>query len=208
MKQKQKPSDHQAAMSDGKPRTKTLKKAIFFDRDGTLIEDKVYLNDPDAIVYLPDVFKSLERLRDAGYVFVIVTNQSGIPRGLVTVENLEEIHRRIAVKFRQHGIEFVGMYYAPYSVESNHEMRKPNAGMLLRAAAEHALDLQRSWMIGDRITDVEAGRRVGCRTVLLSGVESAEAVSRCEPDAYVSNLVAMSDAVLQSDLVLAQTGLV
>ena len=146
-------------------------KAVFFDRDGTLIIDKVYLNDPEQIVYLDGVFDALKDLRDHGFKFVIVTNQSGVARGIVSIENLDEIHRRISAEFAKHEIKFDGIYYAPYSVESNHELRKPNPGMLTLAAQELNLDLSQSWIVGDRMTDVEAGHRAGCRTVLLDGLE-------------------------------------
>lgn len=149
-----------------------MKKTIFLDRDGTLIVDKVYLNDPDQIEYLPDVFKALRLLRDHSFQFVVVTNQSGIARRLVTIENLDETHRRISAEFARHGVHFAGYYYAPYSVESNHPIRKPHPGMLLRGGLDHRADLKRSWMIGDRLSDIVAGHRAGCRTVLLAGTET------------------------------------
>jgi D-glycero-D-manno-heptose 1,7-bisphosphate phosphatase len=161
-------------------------KTVFFDRDGTLIIDKIYLNDPEQITYLPGVFEALQELRDAGYKFVVVTNQSGVARGIVTIENLHEIHRRIEVEFAKHGITFAGFYYAPYSVESNHELRKPNPGMLLAAENDHGIDLTRSWMIGDRGSDVVAGHRAGCRTILLEGVENADTISEIKPH-FVTN---------------------
>lgn len=148
-----------------------LKKTVFLDRDGTLIVDKVYLNDPDQIEYLPGVFDALSLLREHGYQFIIVTNQSGIARGIVSVENLNETHRRMRVEFAKHGVEFKEFYYAPYSVESHHPMRKPAPGMLLQGAKEFAADLKNSWMIGDRLTDVVAGSRAGCKSILLTGVE-------------------------------------
>lgn len=178
------------------PANMNSRKTIFFDRDGTLIIDKVYLNDPDGIEYLPGVFGALQRLRDEGFEFVIVTNQSGVARGIVSMENLNEIHRRISAEFARHGISFAGIYSAPYSVESNHPMRKPNPGMLLAAAEEHGLDLASSWMVGDRMTDVEAGHRAGCRTVLLAGVESPEAVTAGQPTAFVADIVAAAEAIL------------
>ena len=178
------------------------RKAIFFDRDGTLIIDKIYLNDPDQITYLPEVFRSLANLRDAGYVFVVVTNQSGVPRGLVTEENLREIHRRMTVKFSEFSISFVGFYYAPYSVESNHPMRKPNPGMLLQAAGEHDLDLSQSWMVGDRMSDVEAGYRSGCRTVLITGTEQMPSPTPEHPTVSVSSVAEACSAILQHDLEL------
>ncbi len=167
---------------------KPLKKAVFFDRDGTLIIDKIYLNDPEQIEYLPGVFSALSRLRDAGYVFVVVTNQSGVARGLVTLENLHEIHRRISVEFGHHQIHFAGFYYAPYTVESNHAHRKPNPGMLIAAAEEHGIDLTASWMVGDRGTDVEAGHRAGCKTVLLTGIEDESTIDRIQPHHVTSGI--------------------
>lgn len=164
-----------------------MKKTVFLDRDGTLIVDKVYLNDPDQIEYLPDVFSALRELRDAGFQFVVVTNQSGIARRLVTLENLDEIHRRIQSEFAKHGVFFAGFYYAPYSVESLHPIRKPNPGMLLRGALDHRADLAQSWMIGDRGSDIEAGVRAGCRTVFLQGTEAAPADPK--PTITVSNLL-------------------
>ncbi len=143
-------------------------KAIFFDRDGTLIVDKVYLNDPDGIEYLPQIFDALRELRDAGFQFFVVTNQSGVPRGKVTIANLNEIHQRVRAAFAVHGIEIREFYYAPYLTDHDHIYRKPNPGMLLQAAQEYNLDLGASWMIGDRMSDVEAGHRAGTRTILLS----------------------------------------
>ncbi len=148
-------------------------KAIFFDRDGTLIEDKVYLNDPEQIIYLPGVFEALRALRDLGYEFHVVTNQSGMARGLVDLANLDEIHRRMRADFSAQGIDFKGFYYAPFLVESNHWARKPNPGMLHYANHDYGVDFSASWMVGDRMTDVLAGQTMGCRCVFLqTGPES------------------------------------
>jgi D-glycero-D-manno-heptose 1,7-bisphosphate phosphatase len=175
-----------------------MKKAVIFDRDGTLIIDKIYLNDPDQIEYLPDVFPALQKLRDAGFEFAIATNQSGIARGIVSLENLNEIHRRMKVKFAEHGIEFKGYYYAPYSVESNHPLRKPNAGMLELAAKENRFDLRQSWMIGDRLTDVEAGHRAGCKTILLEGLKEENKFSYAEPTFVARDLLSAADFIIKS----------
>lgn len=146
-------------------------KAIFFDRDGTLIEDKIYLNDPDQIVYLDGVFAGLRRLRDHGFSFVVVTNQSGVPRGLVDIENLNEIHRRIRMDCAREGIDILHFYYAPFLVESNHPMRKPNPGMIESGLRDYNIQAEGSWMVGDRYTDVQAGARAGLKSVFLTGTE-------------------------------------
>lgn len=184
------------APSAAKIGTAMNRKTIFFDRDGTLIVDKVYLNDPEQIEYLPGVFDALCLLRDAGFQFIVVTNQSGVARGLVTIANLDEIHRRMTDAFAQHGIFFAGYYYAPFSVESNHPMRKPNPGMLLAGAQDHGADLPSSWMIGDRMSDIEAGARAGCRTILLEGVESAESIAAGKQDHVASSIMGVADFIL------------
>lgn len=175
------------------------KKTIFFDRDGTLIIDKVYLNDPDQIEYLPGAFEALRLFRDAGYQLIVVTNQSGVARGIVSIENLEMIHKRMTDEFARHGVFFAGFYYAPFSVESQHFMRKPNPGMLLAGAEDHQADLKLSWMIGDRATDVEAGHHAGCRSILLEGVESRETIASVKPAFVASGILAATHFILKAD---------
>lgn len=181
--------------SDNNP----AKKTIFLDRDGTIIVDKVYLNDPNQIEYLPDVFEALRLLRDAGFQFVVVTNQSGIARRLVTLENLDETHARIRAEFARHGVRFAGFYYAPYSVESGHPIRKPHPGMLLRGALDHRANLTESWMIGDRLSDVIAGSRAGCRTVLLAGVEEVNPslAAEAQPTVFCEGLLEAARAIIR-----------
>lgn len=152
-----------------------MKKAVFLDRDGTLIVDKIYLNDPEQIEYLPGVFEGLRTMRDLGYIFLVATNQSGVPRGLVQLENLHEIHRRIQAKFAENGVTIEHCYFAPYATDSGHPDRKPGIGMLTKGAVDYGLDLSQCWMIGDRNTDVEAGQRAGTRTALLGLTEEPKA---------------------------------
>lgn len=149
-----------------------MKKAVILDRDGTLIVDRIYLNDPELIEYLPGVFEGLRMMRDLGYIFLVATNQSGIPRGLVSIENLQEIHRRIKADFSQNGVEIAGFYFAPYATDSGHPDRKPGTGMLLKGAKDHNVDLSQSWMMGDRLTDIQAGISAGTRTGLIGQLET------------------------------------
>lgn len=165
------------------------KPAVILDRDGTLIVDRIYLNDPDQIEYLPGVFEALRILRDRGFVFSVATNQSGVPRGMVDVRNLDEIHRRIQAKFALEGVDILSFHSAPFMTDSDHWMRKPNPGMLLEAAEWYNLDLPRSWMVGDRMTDVEAGRRAGCRGVLLGNLEDPKTSEFGAPDIHAPNLL-------------------
>ncbi len=173
-----------------------MKKTVFFDRDGTLIVNQHYLNDPEKIVYLPFCFEALQLLRDQGFQFVMVTNQSGIAKGIVQVENMHEIHRHMLKRFGEHGIEFAGIYFSPHASDSDHEMRKPNAGMLLQAARELEVDFAKSWMVGDNMSDVEAGRRAGCRTILLAGGDLSKDSKFAKPDVEAPTLMAVAKAIL------------
>jgi D-glycero-D-manno-heptose 1,7-bisphosphate phosphatase len=172
------------------------KPAIIFDRDGTLIVDKSYLNDPEQIEYLPGGFEALRKLRDHGFVFAVATNQSGVPRGIVDVRNLDEIHRRIQAEFSRHGVHFLSFHSAPFMTEYSHPTRKPNPGMLLEAAAWYNLDLSRSWMVGDKMIDVEAGHRAGCRSVLLGHFESPQKSHFAPPEIHAPDLLTAAREIL------------
>ncbi len=165
------------------------KPAILLDRDGTLIVDLIYLNDPNKIEYLPGVFEALRLLRNRGFVFCVATNQSGVPRGLVDVRNLDEIHRRIQAQFSSQGVDILSFHSAPFMTDSDHFFRKPNPGMLLEAANWHNLDLKQSWMIGDRMTDVEAGHRAGTRSALIGTLETPQESSFTPPEVHAPNLL-------------------
>jgi len=147
------------------------------------------LNDPDGISYLTGAIEGLRNMRDMGYLLFVVTNQSGIARGVVTMANLDRIHAKMRSDLAEQGIEIAGFYYAPYSAESTHFARKPNPGMLVYAAQDFGVDLSQSWMIGDRMIDVEAGHRAGCRSIMLKGTETPETrPDLVGPEAYVANL--------------------
>lgn len=173
------------------------KKAVLLDRDGTLIVDMVYLNDPERIEYLPGVFEAMRLMRDYGYVFCVATNQSGVARGIVDVRNLDEIHRRIQAKFCSEGVDILSFHSAPYMTNNDHVMRKPNPGMLLEAARWHSLDLLSSWMVGDRMTDVEAGHRAGCRSALLGPTENPRSFPHFRPpEIHVANLLDVAREII------------
>lgn len=174
------------------------KPAVILDRDGTLIVDKIYLNDPDQIVYLPGVFTALRLLRDHGFSFSVATNQSGVPRGLVDVRNLDEIHRRIAAKFASEGVDILSFHSAPYMTDNDHIFRKPNPGMLLEAASWYNYDLSKSWMVGDRMTDVEAGHRAGCRSALLGANEDPLSWPQFQaPEIHEMNLLRIAEEIVR-----------
>lgn len=164
-------------------------KGILLDRDGTIIIDKIYLNDPQAVEFLPNCFEGLKLLRDHGYSFAVATNQSGIARGIVQMEKLDSIHEVIQAEMNRHGLQMLSFHYAPYMTDYNHPYRKPNAGMLLEAANWHHFDPKQSWMIGDRMSDVEAGHRAGFRSVLLSDNENPKDFPYAPPEVLAQDLL-------------------
>lgn len=158
---------------DGDP---TPRRAIFLDRDGTLIHDPGYLSDPDGVQLLEGVADGLQALAAAGFDLVIVTNQSGIARGRYTVEDYEAVAARVEAELATHGVRLLAGYFCPYHPDGttppydvDHPDRKPSDGMWQRAAADHGIDLAASWSIGDGERDVVAGKRAGTRGVLLAG---------------------------------------
>ena len=164
-------------------------KAVFLDRDGTIIEDKIYLNDVNKIHYLPHTFEALKLLRDLSYKLVVVTNQSGLARGVVYMETLKAIHRQIYRDCAQRGIEILGFYYAPFMPITNHYLRKPNTGMLDEAQFHFHIDMKNSWMIGDRMTDIEAGHKANTQSILIGDRESSQHPRFAPPEAHVENLM-------------------
>ncbi len=173
------------------------KKAVFFDRDDTIIIDKVYLNDPNQIEYFDDALVSLKKLADAGFLLFVVSNQSGITRGLVQEENLHKIHECMQNDFLKMGFKFTHYYYCPHLPESNHPDRKPNPGMILQAQKDYGVDLTQSWMVGDRLTDVEAGIRAGLKTILLTAIPSRHKDPGGEPDFAARSLTEAAEFILK-----------
>lgn len=152
----------------------SLKPAIFLDRDGTLNEEVDYLSDPDQLVLIPGAAAAVARLNAKGIPVVVVTNQSGIGRGKYDWQDFAAVMSRMGTLLALENAWIDAVYASPhhelgqgeYAV-SDHPDRKPNPGMLVRAAEEHGLDLPRSWMIGDKDIDLDAGRRAGCRVALV-----------------------------------------
>ncbi len=149
-------------------------KAIFLDRDETLIEDPGYINNPEQVKLLDGVPEALIELKALGYKLVVATNQSAVARGIVTEKVLGEIHDRLRQLLSRKNAFLDGIYYCPYHPDGvvpkyrkESDCRKPNPGMLHQAATEMDIDLGQSWCLGNSLQDVEAGRRAGCRTILI-----------------------------------------
>lgn len=147
--------------------------AVFLDRDGTVIEERHYLSDPAGVCLCPNAAAGIRLLRERGYACVLVSNQSGIGRGMFTVEDLHRVHAEVERQLGEAGAALDGWYFCPEAPRGDdrsvveHPDRKPGPGMLLRAAGELGLDLGRSWMVGDMMSDLLAGRNAGCRGSIL-----------------------------------------
>lgn len=166
------------------------KAAVFLDRDGTLNVERTYLCDPDKLDLFPDVVESLSRLRDAGFLLFIVTNQSGIGRGYYTVEDMHAVNRRLLELLEPAGIHFEQIYFAPEHPDDGSPGRKPSPRFLLDAARDHGVDLAASYMIGDKLSDLRCGWNAGVhRSILVLTGYGAE-VAEKHPDEISEALVA------------------
>ncbi|MFO0892952.1 MAG: HAD family hydrolase [Isosphaeraceae bacterium] len=155
--------------------------AIFLDKDGTLVEDVPYNVDPDRIRLAPGVAEGLPRLHAVGYRLFVISNQSGVALGRFSEEDLVPVRERLGSLLADLGVPLAGFYYCPHhprGVVSGYaracRCRKPLPGLITRAALERGIDLPNSWFIGDILDDVEAGRRAGCRTVLIDNGNETE----------------------------------
>jgi len=147
--------------------------AVFLDRDGTLIEERNHISRPEQVALLPGTAPTLSLLRQAGFLCVVVTNQSGIGRGLFSEVELRAVHEEMCRQLQGAGVVLDGLYHCPIAPKIKdksvieHPDRKPGPGMLLRAARELDIDLAESWIVGDTASDILAGRNAGCRGGIL-----------------------------------------
>lgn len=164
-------------------------RAVFLDRDGTLVRPRHYPSRPEDLILYGEAAPELRRLRSAGFRLVVVTNQSGIARGYFTRDDLQRMHDHLTRELASRSVYLDGIYACPHHLEGvipelsvACDCRKPKPGMLLQAAADLQLDLGRSWLVGDILDDVEAGNRAGCRTVLVDlGTEPFPTASNRRP---------------------------
>jgi len=170
--------------------------AVFFDLDGTLMEEVFYCNDPARVRVYPGVPEALRRLKAAGFRVFIVTNQSGIARGIITMDQ----YRAVEAEFlRQAGAGSIDASYLCADLPGvPSQRRKPEPGMVLEAAAEFAIDLPNSYFVGDKAADIDCGRRAGTRTILVRTGYGAE--QNCHPDFLLNTAVEAADFILAAAL--------
>jgi histidinol-phosphate phosphatase family protein len=170
--------------------TRAARRALFIDRDGTLIVDVGYPRDPARVEPIPGAADALRDLQSE-LALVIVSNQSGIGRGLVSEAEALAVHDRVIDVFRRAGVEFAGAYYCPHAPDAGCACRKPAPGLLVDAARELGIDLASSIMLGDKASDVAAGIAAGCRHVLRLGpdTDGADGSQRCDDWSAVARVV-------------------
>ena len=164
-----------------------LARAVFLDRDGTLIRDTGHAFRPADIELLDGVAAGLRRLQQAGYCLIVVTNQAGVAKGFFKEEDVFAMHRRLREILSREGVGIADFYYCPHHPDGSVpeyarrcDCRKPEPGLILRASRERSIELRDSWLIGNGLTDVQAGQTAGCRTVLL-GADADEATEDSLP---------------------------
>jgi len=184
-----------------------LRPAVFLDKDGTLVEDVPYNVDPSRMRLATGAIEGLMTLHAAGYLLVVVSNQSGVARGYFPEAALRGVERWLRELLAQAGVPLAGFYYCPHHPKGSVaafaracDCRKPGTGLLRRAAADLRLDLRRSWMVGDILDDVQAGKVAGCRTVLVDTGNETEWVRSPDrtPDVVVPDFAAAARAILEA----------
>ncbi|HLG17363.1 MAG TPA: D-glycero-beta-D-manno-heptose 1,7-bisphosphate 7-phosphatase [Blastocatellia bacterium] len=178
-----------------------MTRAVFIDRDGTLNEDVGYVSTPDDLVIYPWASEAVRKINEAGMKAVVITNQSGIARGLYSERTLVCIHERMIEELAREGARIDAVYYCPHhpdfggsAYRRDCECRKPKPGMLRAAAREHGIDLARSYVIGDKSCDINAAASAGARGVLVRTGYGRETIARpdlwpCEPALIADDLL-------------------
>ena len=156
--------------------------AVFLDRDGTLVGEKGYLDDPSGLALLPGVAEALRTLAAAGFALVVVSNQSGVGRGYFPLATAYATMAALRRVLRGHGVELDAIYFCPHRPDERCACRKPGAAMLQQAMRNLRLDLKQSFVVGDKLLDVATAHRVGAHGVLVRTGYGREEESRIDPD--------------------------
>lgn len=184
------------------------RKAVFVDRDGVLIDEVNYLSHPRQLRLLPGSAEAVKRLRAAGFKVVVVSNQSGVARGYFTLARLREIHAALRALLGRKGTRLDGLLFCPHHPDGSVKRfaracacRKPAPGMLREAARRWKAAMKESFMVGDTEADVAAGRRAGCRTILVRTGHGSRKKVTTSPDAVAADLAAAADLILAGKVV-------
>jgi D-glycero-D-manno-heptose 1,7-bisphosphate phosphatase len=165
------------------------RRAVFLDRDGTLNEEKDYLYRIQDFVLIPGVPEAIRSLKNAGFLVIVVTNQSGVARGYFTLSEVETLHKHIQTELDQYGTGVDGFFVCPHHPDRGTgeyrkqcDCRKGEPGLLLQGAAEFGIDMARSYMVGDKLADIEAGEKGGCQSLLVLTGYGSKTASAIDPN--------------------------
>lgn len=188
----------EAVHIDRRPSKQSL--AVFLDRDGTINEDVGYLHKPESFKFLINALEGLKKMKEMGYRIIIVTNQPGIGLGYYPEEDFYEVNRVMLKVFSNAGIMVDKIYFCPHSKSERCSCRKPNQAFIERAKEELNLDISRSFMVGDKTSDMEMGRRAGMRTILVeTGFKGEDGEYSGEPDYWAKDLLDAANFILKSE---------
>ncbi len=167
---------------------------VLLDRDGTIVVDRGYLDSAAGLEFLPGAAEGLRLLYAQGYQLAVITNQSGIGRGMFPLERLHEMNARLTTMVREAGARLEGIYFCPHAPEEKCDCRKPAPGLITQAAAELKFDPRTAVVIGDKDSDIECGLRAGAMTVLITPGRSASR-TRIKADAVAADLIGAACAI-------------
>lgn len=177
---------------------KPSRRAVFLDRDGVVIKEVHYLSRPGQLRLIPGSARAIARLRRAGFKVVLITNQSGVARGYLTLKTLRAVHRLLLRKLKAQGAGLDALYFCPHLPARGCACRKPALGMLKKARKRFALDLSRSYFVGDSTTDTLTARRAGCTAVLVrTGKAGRDGVYGSQPDKTCKDLAAAARWIIR-----------
>ena len=180
------------------------KRAVFLDRDGVIVKQEEYLNRAEDLILIPGAGEAIARLNAASILVIVVTNQAGVAKGHLTLSDLEKIHARLRRELSACKARLDAIYYCPHHPEatipeflSDCPYRKPGVGMFEKARDEHGIDLGTSYLVGDATGDILAGKRAGCRTILVAtGFGGSDERYEVEPDLRVADLPEAVERIL------------
>ena len=174
-----------------------LSRAVFLDRDGTMAPDANYCSRPEDFNLFPETAEAIRRLKAHDFKVIVITNQSGVARGYFSEGTLAKIHEKMERELAGEGAHLDGIYYCPHHPDVGCECRKPSPGMIRQAAREHNIDLKKSFVVGDSQADMELGRVVASKTILIRSLKT-DITAR--PDAVVANLLEAAEKIVGLEL--------
>ncbi len=174
--------------------------AVFLDRDGTINIDHGYVSKKENFEFIPGVFEAMRKLRKAGYLLIIVTNQSGIARGYYTERDYNELNKYFMGKLESEGVIVDRVYHCSHHPDDDCEYRKPKPGMVHRASEELNIDLGKSFVVGDKVSDIELGKNLGMKNIMVMTGYGREQIHMCDPDFKAENLLEASEVIITHSL--------